>query len=318
MTSRNQSLPGSHYGDPGYEVDFITPYGLAKAAPQPTEMIARLKPFTSEWLVRPNIAISEYAETISANLPFLRENAEDALKSENIEMLENHFAPMMNSIDALNKKTPSTPTATDAKDIVKSLVTDSNLDSAMEDLFKVSAALFAISGNYIMATTVLRHPKQFAQAIDGTKGKESAEFKITGRSSAMKDYLLHCYKEGDCASTSGILSRKAPESVAKAFLDSDCSSSSDDESDSDDSPTPRRKSKSKKNKKPKKSREATPTSPPATTIEKKRGKAPQATSPQLERPAEKEGKEKKAKLQQERASSPPEKENKTPQLRHTV
>jgi hypothetical protein len=111
----------------------------------------------------------------------------------------------------------------------------------MEDLFKVSAALFAISGNYIMATTVLRHPKQFAQGIDGTKGKESAEFKRTGSSSAMKYYFIHCYKEGDGASTSGILSRKAPESVAKAFLDSDCSSSSDDESDSDDSPTLRRK-----------------------------------------------------------------------------
>jgi hypothetical protein len=62
----------------------------------------------------------------------LRENAEDALKSENIEMLENHFAPTMNSIDALNKKTPSTPTATDTKDIVKSLVIDNNLDSAIE------------------------------------------------------------------------------------------------------------------------------------------------------------------------------------------
>jgi hypothetical protein len=103
-----------------------------------------------------------------------------------------------------------------------------------------------------MATTVLRHPKQFAQAIDGTKGKESAEFKRTGSASAMKDYLLHSYKEGDGASTSGILSRKAPESVAKAFLDSDCFSSSDDESDSDDSPTPRRKSKPKKNQETKK------------------------------------------------------------------
>ena len=208
--------------------NFITPYGLAKAAPQPTEMIARLKPFTSEWLVRPNIAISEYAETISANLPFLRENAEDTLKSEYIEMLENHFAPMTNSLDALNKKTPSTPTTTDAKDIVKSLVTENNLDSAMEDLFKVSATVFAISGNYIMATRVLCHPKQFAHAIDGTKGKVSEEFKRTGSASAMKDYLLHSYKEGDGASTSGILSRKAPESVAKAFLDSDCFSSSDD------------------------------------------------------------------------------------------
>jgi hypothetical protein len=291
--------------------NFITPYGLAKAAPQPTEMIARLKPFTSEWLVRPNIAISEYAETISANLPFLRENAEDILKSEYIEMLENHFAPMMSSLDALNKKTPSTPTVTEAKDIVKSLVTDNNVDSAMEDLFKVSAALFAISANYIMATSVLRHPKQFAQAIDGTKGKESAEFKRTGSASAMKDYLLHSYEEGDGASTSGILTRKAPKSVAKAFLDSDCSSSSsssDDESDSDESPTSRRKLKSKKNQKPRKSHEkATPTSPPAKTLEKKRGKASQAPSPQLERPAEKQGKKKKAKLQEERASSPPEK-----------
>ncbi len=59
---------------------FITPYGKATEAPDPSQVFKRLQPFTCEWLTRPEYALSEFADTITNNLPVLENNADDVLR----------------------------------------------------------------------------------------------------------------------------------------------------------------------------------------------------------------------------------------------
>ena len=84
---------------------FVTPYGEAKEAPEPSKILNRLQPFTCEWLTRPDVALSEYADTITWNIPLLEEKGNKMLHSSCVANLKEHFQPVIRNLDALNKKT---------------------------------------------------------------------------------------------------------------------------------------------------------------------------------------------------------------------
>ena len=48
---------------------FVTPYGHADEAPEPSKIFKRLQPFTCEWLTRLDVALSEYSDTIELSRP---------------------------------------------------------------------------------------------------------------------------------------------------------------------------------------------------------------------------------------------------------
>jgi hypothetical protein len=91
-------------------------------------------------------------------------------------------------------------------------------------MFNVSGAMFAISANFFIISSVLRHPKEFAKIMD-PKSKQAQIFKNTGSPKDMKNYILSTFAEDH----SGIysLSQKASKTVTKAFLDSDNDSDSE-------------------------------------------------------------------------------------------
>ena len=61
-----------------FRKDFIRPYGLAHDAMsfEDSTLKRRLNSINCEFYLRPQIAISEFAETVSANLKYMEENCE--------------------------------------------------------------------------------------------------------------------------------------------------------------------------------------------------------------------------------------------------
>ena len=57
-----------------YARSFVTPYGEAEKAPEPSKIFNRLQPFTCEWFSRPDVALSEYCHTMTANIPILEKH----------------------------------------------------------------------------------------------------------------------------------------------------------------------------------------------------------------------------------------------------
>jgi hypothetical protein len=84
---------------------FITPNGRAYEAPEPSKIFKRLQPFTCEWLTRPDVALSEYSDTITSNFPVLEEHGKKVLRKSFADKLKSHFEPIW-EMQALNKKTP--------------------------------------------------------------------------------------------------------------------------------------------------------------------------------------------------------------------
>ena len=84
--------------------------------------------------------------------------------------------------------------------------------------------MFAISANYLISSSVLHHPKEFAKIMD-PKSKQAQIFKNSGSPKDMKKYILSTFAEDHSGISS--LSRKASKTVTKAFLDSDNDSDSE-------------------------------------------------------------------------------------------
>jgi hypothetical protein len=116
------------------------------------------------------------------------------------------------------------------------LLENDDLDATMEKMFHGSGAMFAISANYLISSSVLHHLKEFAKIID-PKCKQAQIFKNSGSPKDMKNYILSTFAEDHSGISS--LSRKASKTVTKAFLDSDndsdseCTSSASSSSSSD-------------------------------------------------------------------------------------
>ena len=219
----------------------MTPYGKADEALEPSKIFKRLQQFMCEWFSRSDVALSEYSDTITSNIPILQEHGKDVLTKSFAAKLKTHFEPIWENLNALNKtNTESTPTTSDAKNVLRSMLDNDGLDKEMEKIFLLSGAMFAISTNYLVSTSIVRHPEEFSKLVISENNCPAASFRERGSVQAMKNYVLDAFKQ----SSSQKLSRKAAKSVTKAFGDSP--SESESESDSEPSTSTKKKPRTRK------------------------------------------------------------------------
>jgi hypothetical protein len=96
-------------------------------------------------LTRPDVALSEYSDTITSNFPVLEEHGKKVLRKSFADKLKSHFEPIWEKMQALNKKnTNATPTAIDVKEVLRSMLDEEELDAKMEQIFHLSGAMFAM------------------------------------------------------------------------------------------------------------------------------------------------------------------------------
>ena len=70
-----------------FPTSFLRPYGRADPAPTEDVVMRRLSSINCEWLRRPQTGISEFADTIEANLNFLTENHSKFTKHSNFRAI---------------------------------------------------------------------------------------------------------------------------------------------------------------------------------------------------------------------------------------
>ena len=201
---------------------FVTPYGGANEAPDPSTIFKTLQPFASEWLIHPDVALSEYTDTILSNIPILEEKGNSIVYKSCLQKLKEHFQPIWENLEAVNRKAGGGASPSDAK-VLKTMSDSEEVDTLMEEVYQASGALFAMSTNYLIATALICHPKQFRKLV-AANTKECASFRTSGSVEDIKSYILGSFTENEAPSAN--LSRKAPEKVKKIFLDSSSSSSS--------------------------------------------------------------------------------------------
>ena len=160
--------------------------------PKEEAILKRVHDFNCEWLQRPNIAISELAQTIRENLPLLQQYSATIFMPEFVKDLVSCFEPLPDVISRLDNKDKSTSQPPSREDVV-SLLRTIDGQPEIEDLdingLNAAGPLFMIFVHLLVPMTLMRNPKEFAEKARCTP--QNAAFKEDQSPRRMQDFVLN-------------------------------------------------------------------------------------------------------------------------------
>ena len=77
----------------------LRPYGAVEQAPSEETVLKRVKPNSCEWLKRPKVAMSEMAETLTANMDMLATKESPLLSKNGVKSYKAKLAPLMKNLN---------------------------------------------------------------------------------------------------------------------------------------------------------------------------------------------------------------------------
>ena len=242
-----------------YPSNFLNHYGLASSAPGHEKIMRRTHPVSCEWLKRPGVAMSEFAETMVENMQWLRTNSEKLMDTSRFKNVHSKLRPFLESLSQLNRKnTQATPKPKHAKKVLKTFYeNDEEVTKTMMDMVQFGRSMFLTGIQYLVVKELLSNPEIYAEKMVD-EDPNITLFK-SGPSVAGLLCMLNSFtcEQGKASQSSpATFSRnlinelKLAETSGKRKSRTD-SSESDDSSSSSSEETKRKRRKDKKNKKSK-------------------------------------------------------------------
>lgn len=170
---------------------FLLNYGGALQVPREDAILKRLHDFNCEWLNRPNIAISELAQTVRENIPILKQYKETVLVPDFIDEYLGFFEPLEDILSRLDNKDKSTsqpPTREDVISLLRTIDCEADLESCIMDGLNAAGSLFMLSVQLLAPLTLMRNPQDFAEKCRRTRAAQ--HFKDDPTNKRMRDFIL--------------------------------------------------------------------------------------------------------------------------------
>ena len=171
---------------------FLLNYGGALQDPREEAVLKRLHDFNCEWLNRPNIALSELAQTVRENIPLLKQYRDTVLVPDFLDEYLAYFEPLKDALSRLDNKDKSTsqpPTREDVIFVLRTLDCEPDLEACIIDGLNAAGALFMLSVHLLAPLTLMRNPEDFAEKCRRTQAAQ--HFKEDPTSRRMRDYILN-------------------------------------------------------------------------------------------------------------------------------
>ena len=206
-----------------FPTNFLRPYGLADNAPSEESIFRRLAPLNCEWLLRPCVAASEFADTMNQNLNYLSADSKSTLiNNETFKEIKDNLTPFLASLESLNTQNDNVPAkATDVKQLMKILLSDDkDINLFFENMVKIGGAMFLLGTHYTVVKSLFSNPNWYAEKAVGTS-KQVAQFKKDPTIKGLKKFLTatSCITKEQAASTSEERTNLAKRNLA-VLLDS--------------------------------------------------------------------------------------------------
>lgn len=211
--------------------NFLKPYGRVHDNIEENNMLdTRANPRSCEWFLRPDFAVSEFAQTMAENLSVLKDDEEDTIiRNRKCQPLFQQIQQVLPSFNRLNSKDESSgnPTEADINNLLKFLLQENlQLDELMAKFYRLGGAMFLSSTHYFVAQRVITDPKTYSLKITPEESVESIEtFKRKGDLRSLKHMLTDmCLKNQDktkAGNTSTQSERKNLMAEFQAMLEED-------------------------------------------------------------------------------------------------
>lgn len=170
--------------------NFLRPYGLADEQPPEEKIFRRVAPLNCEWLTRPKVAISEFADTITSNMTLLSESTSQFLRKSKFSMMQENLSSFLQTLEKFNTmKSQDKPNAGDVKNFLKGILEDdADVDNFFADMFQLGGAMYLLGAHYSVVKTLLSNPEWTAEKTIGTS-EQVKNFKANPTIKELKKYL---------------------------------------------------------------------------------------------------------------------------------
>jgi hypothetical protein len=151
----------------------------------------RIKPFTCEWLLRPKVALSEFADTMLKNTALIKDQANNVLTAEFVKTFTNHMKPITRHLNHLHKDSQQEPGEEDVVETLKFLYQENDdFDTIIDEMFQVGGALFVTAVQHIVARTLIRFPEEYGEIVQADD-ESDATFQNKKDIASMRDFLVN-------------------------------------------------------------------------------------------------------------------------------
>ena len=171
---------------------FMLNYGAALQDLSNEKILSRLKDFNCEWLSRPNIAISEMAQTIKDNWPLIEKQSGKVFTRKFVQDLGNVVLPLMDTYARLDNKDNSThdpPTHDYVLDALEVVNINPDVEQLMVTAFNAAGPVLMTSIQMLAVNALLHNVSNFAQ--ETVRSPATEEFKANPTKDSMMDYLFN-------------------------------------------------------------------------------------------------------------------------------
>jgi hypothetical protein len=163
----SESLKAVHFLQ-HYPSNFLRPYGEADESTSEEKVMRRILPLNCEWLVRPKVAASEFAQTLTDNLHLLATTECEQIRSSQFAKVQESLSPFIASLNKLNKEEGEASAAA-VKEFSKMMLTDDDdMDEFFSSAFKLGGALYLLGCHYKVVNTLMSNPQWLADKTVGT------------------------------------------------------------------------------------------------------------------------------------------------------
>ena len=183
----------SHVKKPNYNRhfrrSFMLNYGAALQDLSDEKILSRLKDFNCEWLSRPNIAISEMAQTIKDNWPLIEKQSSTVFTRKFVQDLGDVVLPLMDTYAHLANKDNSThdpPTHDGALEVVN---VNPDVEQLMVTAFNAAGPVLMTSIEMLAVNALLHNVNNFAQ--EAVRSPAMEDFKANPTKDSMMNYLFN-------------------------------------------------------------------------------------------------------------------------------
>ena len=165
-TSYNKHFPRS----------FLLNYGGALQDLNDEAVLKRLHDFNCEWLQRPNIAMSEMAQTLRENFPLLLQHTQGALDGNFVKSILRHFRPLAGALSRLDNKDKSNndpATREDVVTVLKTITSEAELEDCIREGLNAAGSLFMVCVHLLVPLTLMRNAEEYAEKACRTPANQA-------------------------------------------------------------------------------------------------------------------------------------------------
>lgn len=168
--------------------NFVRSYGQVETLPDENVVFNRVHSGCCEWFCRPEVALSEMAETFQTNLPLLTDNPSNLLNKESIEVFQSKLGPLVQALEPFNRRRHVNANP-DIKQMLKCIwEEDPQLDNLMAEAYQIGSALFLTSLHYTVCKTLISSPERYAAKVK-CASPEDIEFQTNPNVATLKTFL---------------------------------------------------------------------------------------------------------------------------------